>query len=114
MVKNLRKLRISRGISQQQLAEVMGISQQSVNKYENYKVEPDIHALAELADYFHTTIDYLVGHIQPPGNQDFTEPELTKDEMKLVMGYRKLTKGEKESINLVIKNYLHRKTTPGE
>lgn len=62
MIQNLRKLRISKGLSQQQLADVMGISQQSINKYENHNVEPDISALIKIADYFETTIDYLVGH----------------------------------------------------
>lgn len=45
MVKNLRKLRTSSGISQQQLADIIGTSQQSINKYENHSVEPDINGL---------------------------------------------------------------------
>ena len=63
MVENLRKLRTSRGISQQQLADVIGTSQQSINKYENHSVEPDIRTLTKIADYLGTTIDSLVGHV---------------------------------------------------
>ena len=40
MVKNLKYLRTRYGISQQQLAEIAGVSQQSVNKYENHNIEP--------------------------------------------------------------------------
>ncbi|MCI8781590.1 MAG: helix-turn-helix transcriptional regulator [Lachnospiraceae bacterium] len=106
MVKNLRKLRLSRGISQQQLADVLGTSQQSVNKYENHSVEPDISALIKLADFFETTIDYLVGHISLPEQDIKEEMELTKEETKLILEYRHLSKDEKESIQLVLKNYL--------
>lgn len=109
MVKNLRKLRLSRGISQQQLADVMGTSQQSVNKYENHNVEPDISALIKLADYFETSVDYLVGHTPPLEQTVIEEVEPTKEEATLVRNYRHLSKDEKESIQLVLKNYLKNK-----
>ncbi|MBQ8922805.1 MAG: helix-turn-helix transcriptional regulator [Oscillospiraceae bacterium] len=41
MVKNLKTLRTKFRLSQQQLADVIGVSQQSVNKYENHNIEPD-------------------------------------------------------------------------
>lgn len=107
MVKNLRILRTSRGVSQQQLADVIGTSQQSINKYENHSVEPDIRALTKLADFFDTTIDYLVGRAPPAGGQlPAQPPELTGAELQLLRDYRRLTKAEQESIQLVIKNYL--------
>lgn len=106
MVKNLRKLRMNKGVSQQQLADVMGTSQQSVNKYENHNVEPDISALIKLADYFETSIDYLVGHTLPAEQNIVEEIEPTKEETTLIRNYRHLSKDEKESIQLVLKNYL--------
>lgn len=106
MVKNLRKLRMNKGISQKQLADVMGTSQQSVNKYENHDVEPDISALIKLADYFGTSIDYLVGHTSPVNQIIIEEVEPTKEETALIRDYRHLSKDEKESIQLVLKNYL--------
>ncbi|MBR6473989.1 MAG: helix-turn-helix transcriptional regulator, partial [Lachnospiraceae bacterium] len=36
MIKNLKSLRKEKGISQKSLGEVIGVSQQSINKYENY------------------------------------------------------------------------------
>lgn len=110
MVKNLRKLRVSRGISQQQLADVIGTSQQSINKYENHSVEPDIHALIKLADYFETTVDYLVGHTPLFSNQPIPEGlDLSKAEIVLIREYRMLSKDEKDSIKLICKNYLKNK-----
>lgn len=61
-MENLKKLRIEHKISQKQLADVIGVSQQSINKYENHNVEPDISTLKSLANYFNTSIDYLVGY----------------------------------------------------
>ena len=56
MLKNLKALRKEYNISQQQLANIIGVSQQSINKYENHNVEPDIETLKAIA-----TIDFLVG-----------------------------------------------------
>ena len=109
MVKNLRKLRIDAKLTQQQLADILDTTQQSINKYENHNVEPDIRALTMLADYFHTTIDYLVGHT-PISDTDLSEMlELSKDECSFIQDFRKLSMDEQESIKLVIQNYLKNK-----
>lgn len=107
MVKNLRKLRTARGISQQQLADVIGTSQQSINKYENHNIEPDIATLAMLADYFGTTVDLLIGHTPCPAQCDpLEELDLAKEELALVRDFRRLSAEEKKSIQLVVQNYL--------
>ena len=106
MLKNLKKLRLRKGLSQQRLADIIGVSQQSVNKYENHSIEPDMDTLISLANFFHTSVDYLVGHtdidyiIEKVNHYD-----LNQDEARLLDGYRKLTDAEKESIQLVIDNY---------
>ena len=61
MIKNLKALRKEYNISQQQLANIIGVSQQSINKYENHNVETDIETLKAIATFFNTTIDFLVG-----------------------------------------------------
>ena len=108
MVKNLRKLRMNKGISQQRLAEVIGTSQQSINKYENHNVEPDISTLILLADYFQVSVDYLIGHTVDETERQ-PKLELDKDESCLVLNYRQLSKDEKRRIQLVQKNYLKRR-----
>lgn len=107
MVQRLKQLRGLRGVSQQSLAEVVGVSQQSINKYENQKAEPDIQTLGRLADYFGVTIDYLVGHPAPLAPGAVSCPfELTGEEQQLLEDYRVLTPGQRESILLVMKNFL--------
>lgn len=110
MVKNLKLLRQKKGLSQQQLAEVIGVSQQSVYKYEKQNVEPELSVLISMADFFETSVDYLIGHSDVNHKIEKVQPfELNAEEAKLIKGYQKLTKSEKESIQLIIKNYLTKK-----
>ena len=61
-MKNLKTLRLSKNLSQQQLALRLDLSQQTIYKYENQITEPDIATLIKLADYFNTSVDYLIGN----------------------------------------------------
>lgn len=106
MVQNLKALRIRKGISQQQLADVIGVSQQSINKYENHMIEPDISTLMALADFFNTSVDYLIGHTEIDHIiESIQHYDLNSDEALLIDGYRELAQEEKESIQLIIRNY---------
>ena len=57
--KKIRDLRVSKGITQDILAEVLGVSPQAVSKWECGSTTPDIQLLPELAVYFGVTIDEL-------------------------------------------------------
>lgn len=106
MIKNLRALREYHGISQQKLADAIGISQQSVNKYENHQTQPDIVTLIQIADFFHTSVDYLIGHTEAQAEHEGVPVyRLNADEVKLVNQYRQLSLKEKDSIHLVMENY---------
>ena len=52
-------LRKQRNLTQDQLAEAMGVSAQAVSKWENDISCPDIAMLPNLADYFQVSIDSL-------------------------------------------------------
>lgn len=106
MIKNLRLLRESHGVSQQKLAEAVGLTQQSINKYENHKIEPDIATLMLIADFFHTSVDFLIGHTEAQAESEGVPVfKLNADEIRLVNQYRQLSHKEKDSIHLVMENY---------
>ena len=98
MIKNLRILRNKKGISQQTLASLLGISQQSVNKYENHDVEPDINTMIKIADYFDVTIDYLVGR----GENETDSCNLQSNSMDITQKYNSLTKKERDCIDMIL------------
>ena len=55
------KLRKDKGIGQQNLAEVLGVSFQSVSKWETGTTMPDITLLPSIAEYFNVSVDELLG-----------------------------------------------------
>ena len=110
MVKRLKELRQKKNISQQQLADIIGVSQQSVNKYENHSIEPDIATLIRFADFFNTSVDYLIGNSDTERRiERVTAFDLNDDEAQLINSYRHLSEKEKASIRLITENYTDKK-----
>ena len=66
-IQNLRK---SRGISQEELADKIGVSRQAVSKWESEQSTPDIEKVILLSNYFETTTDYLLKGIEPVGESE--------------------------------------------
>ncbi len=58
---NLRSLISARGTSQQEVADLMGLSQSSVSKWAHAKVMPDLKSIVGLADLFGVTVSEIVG-----------------------------------------------------
>lgn len=58
---NLRELRKSRNLTQEQLAEAMGVTVGAVSKWESGTSTPDIAVIMDLADFFNTSVDALLG-----------------------------------------------------
>lgn len=62
MFKNrLRELRISRNLTQNKLAQELGIAKSTISMYENGNREPDFETLETIADFFNCDMDYLLG-----------------------------------------------------
>ncbi len=59
---NIRRLRLSRQITQEQLSVAMGVSCAAVSKWERGETLPDISLLPMLAHYFSVSIDELIGY----------------------------------------------------
>lgn len=57
----LRDLREDNDITQSQIVSVLNIRQNTYSQYENGKRQMPIELLWKLADYYNTSIDYLVG-----------------------------------------------------
>ena len=60
--KKIRSLRKNKKMTQEQLAEVLSVSAQSVSKWETCNSVPDIDLLPIIARYFGVTMDELFGY----------------------------------------------------
>lgn len=56
----LKQLRKEKKMSQQQVADIIHVSQQTYAKYENGTIEPNIENISALSNYFSVSIDYLL------------------------------------------------------
>ncbi|WP_078767645.1 helix-turn-helix domain-containing protein [Eubacterium coprostanoligenes] len=57
----LRDLREDNDLKQYQIAKLLNIKQNTYSQYENEKREIPIDLLWKLADFYKTSIDYIVG-----------------------------------------------------
>lgn len=62
----LKDLREDNDIKQKQLAEYLNIKQNTYSQYENGKREIPLDTLWKLADYYNTSVDYLIGRTDNP------------------------------------------------
>ena len=58
---NIRNLRIDNGYTQKQIAEQLGISQNTYSQYELGILNYPVDALLILADFYGVSVDYLLG-----------------------------------------------------
>ena len=64
--KRLRTLRESLSLSQAKLAELLGITQSSLNRYENGQSTPTVELFRKYADFFDVSMDYIFARCDKP------------------------------------------------
>jgi len=57
---NLKRLRTNKGLSQEQLSEIIDVSRQSISKYESGTAQPSFDKLIAIANFFDVSIDFLL------------------------------------------------------
>lgn len=76
------------------------MTQQKVHQYETGLYEPDISTLKTLADFFNTSIDYIVGYTDIRHKiEPVTECALNKEEKKIVDRFRRLLPNQRQSLS---------------
>lgn len=66
----IKEIRESRHYTQAEIAKVLHCSQQNYSRYESGEVAIDTYRITLLADFYHTSVDYLLGltnQIEPFG-----------------------------------------------
>lgn len=70
---NIVRMRREKGVTQDELAEFLGVTKASVSKWETKQSFPDILLLPQLASYFDITVDELLGY----------EPQLSREQIRV-------------------------------
>lgn len=97
-MENLRKIREKRNINQLKIAMDIGITQESISKYETGNAFPSKEILIKLADYLNCSIDYLLNRTDNPNiNKDKISKEDEKIE-NLIFRYKSLSDENKNKL----------------
>lgn len=104
----LRAGRVARGLTQDELAELLSVTKSSVSAWENDREYPAFDKLARLKAALHVSLDHLVcGDYQstgPPGAKHVREGaqgddgELSRDEIRLLRRIRGLTERRRKGL----------------
>ncbi|MBQ9734679.1 MAG: helix-turn-helix transcriptional regulator [Clostridia bacterium] len=98
----LKELRKERGLTNQQMADFLGVSKGSYNYYELGKTEPSIDTLKKLADFFCVSIDYLVGS----STKNFIGTSLlTDDEKNVLKFYRGINDSDRNTVYRMLESF---------
>ena len=85
---NLKNIRKRHGLTQVQVAKMLGIAQVTYCNYELGNREPDFKTLKKMSNLFHVTIDELIGN----ENNYFIKEQYTKEEIAIIENIKKLSK----------------------
>lgn len=105
------ELRKERNISQQKLADAMGISQATIAKIEVNRNEATAATIRKLATFFDVSADYLLGLEDDFGARTATAPAVmgenySSEERQLIEDYQKLNARSKKYLQDTIKMLL--------
>lgn len=82
----LKALRVGHNISQKELAEILGVSQQTVASWEVGRTEPSNIFLSSLSEIFNVSADYLLGN-----EEKYRTSPLSREQKNLLSDFESLT-----------------------
>ena len=77
MADRIQYLRKTKGISQEELADKVGVSRQAVSKWESEQSTPDLEKIIIMSDFFGVTTDYILKGIEPVEDEEQKSKEIT-------------------------------------
>ena len=102
---NIKRLRLSKGFTQEQLANLLNVSAAAVSKWEAKNIYPDITMLYPLAEIFGVSMDELLGYDQIRAKADIDKLIAEYQALKVnahVTEASKLIAAAKKSIRTII------------
>jgi transcriptional regulator with XRE-family HTH domain len=101
----IKTLRLSKPLTQNELADILGVSKSTMSNYERNISTPAPDILLKLATYFNVTVDYLF-HEKQDNSKDLIKEDsayhsdkfVTRDEWNTLVYYRRLSDEQKDYI----------------
>lgn len=100
--KRLKELREEKGLTQQQLGELVNLSQQTIGHYEVGRAKPDPDTLEKFADLFFCSVDYLLGRTDTRSHEPKTiaashdGEEWTEEELEDIEKFKEFVRSRRE------------------
>ena len=101
----LKSLRSNHHISQATLAEILGVTQQAVGKWEVGKATPDYDTLCNIAKYFQVSTDYLLEYTKSSSKTVAalaSDSEISPQDQDLLRKYHILTPNSRAAVDAVL------------
>jgi transcriptional regulator with XRE-family HTH domain len=93
MGSRLRERREAAKLTQQELAERIGVRKAQISLYEHHKTEPGAGVLANMSKELGVSTDYLLGLVDTP-NEQIARTQLSSDELYILNLWRNWSAGE--------------------
>ena len=116
LAERLKQLRSEKGMTQVQLAQMLGVSKGTVAMWETSKRKPSFEILSKLSDIFDRRMDYILGYSDDASSPQPTEEELDQlgrwaagDSMhETIMQYLRLDEYGKQAVEAIIRAEFER------
>ena len=99
-MEQLKILRLSHKLTQQEIANILGVDRTTYVKYETGKSEPTFETLVRLADYFGVSTDYLLGNEKTPSGNVYDQ--YSEEDLEIAKLYAALPDDDRRAL----KDYL--------
>lgn len=109
----IKELRVTKGLTQEELGNILNVQKAAISKYENGRAEPSVDILRKMTSFFKVSSDYLLGMselVQPPATPAATPP-LTPQDRELLHKYHTLTPDHQQDIDHQL-DFLYDKDRP--
>ena len=106
MKNNIKTMRERRKLTQQDCAELFGVTLRAWQTYEQGVSEPKYELLCRIADKFDTSLDYLLGRSEDAGtllDRVQTDEELPFEARVLAAAYLSLGKADREQLMAMVR-----------
>lgn len=98
---NLKKARLNNGLSQAQLAELLGVAKSTYSMYESGNREPNVQTIKKIADILNVSTDELLGMDEEPQTiaAHFDGDEYTEEELEQIRQFAEFVKSQRKVID---------------